>query len=269
MYRDLEVNGRADGNGGLSPRTIRYTHTIIQKAFDDAMKANRLVRNPARAAEPPTAKAAKAPTMKTWDGPTVDRFLKLSAGEDDRYYAAWFTLATTGARRGEVLGVRWSDLDLDEGTMWIRQTVGVVGHQATFRSTTKTSEHRQIALDASTIATLRAHRKQQAEERLALGPGYASYDLVFCLPDGNPYNPDRFSREFKRRIKRWNLPEVRVHDLRHTWATLALEAGVQIVVVSRQLGHATTAVTADTYSHVSTELATSAAEKVASSIFGG
>jgi integrase len=104
-----------------------------------------------------------------------------------------------------------------------------------------------VALDAGTVAVLRDYRRQQLEERLLVGSGWKDHDLVFAKVDGCPIHPERFSREFARRIERWGLPQIRLHDLRHGWATMALEAGVNPKVVSERLGHSGIAITLDTY----------------------
>ena len=121
------------------------------------------------------------------------------------------------------------------------------------------------------MTTLRAWRAEQAEEKLLLGSAYQDHALVFCHPDGRPYDPERFSREFSRRLTRRPftemLPLIRLHDLRHTWATLALIAGVDVKIVSERLGHSSPLITWQTYQHVITGLQTDAAERVASLIF--
>jgi integrase len=119
------------------------------------------------------------------------------------------------------------------------------------------------------VAALRAWRARQAAERLAVGAGYRDGDLVFCRPDGMPLHPKGFSAMFERAVKGSGLPRVRLHDLRHTWATLALAAGVPAKVVSERLGHVTIAMTMNVYSHVLPGMQADAAEKVAALIFGG
>jgi integrase len=116
---------------------------------------------------------------------------------------------------------------------------------------------------------LRGLRVEQAAERLAVGPGYAEHGLVFAMPDGRPLHPDRFARTFVRQAGTLGLPAIRLHDLRHTWATLAFEAGVPMKVVSEILGHASIAVTANIYSHVSPTMQSDAADRVAALILGG
>jgi integrase len=253
----------------LSVRTVRYIHTINHRALRDAVKWGRLVRNPADAADPPRAKDAKhaAPEMRTWDAATLGTFLKLV--EKSRYRVPWLVLATTGMRRGEVLGLRWRDIDLDAGRLTIRQTITLVDHKIVIAPRTKTGNGRAIDLDAATVAELRAHRAWQARELLLLGIRADADTLVFSLTDGRSYNPDRFSREFDRALERHpDVPRIRLHDLRHTWATLALVAGVPVKVVSERLGHATTAITLDIYSHVTPTMQADAAERVSALIFG-
>jgi integrase len=117
------------------------------------------------------------------------------------------------------------------------------------------------------VTTLRAWRARQAQERLLMGPGYDDQGLVFGYPDGRRYHPGRFSREFDRRVERYGLRRIRLHDLRHTWATLALEASIPVEIVAERLGHSV-AVCAATYRHVTPTMASGAAEKVAGLIFG-
>ena len=191
----------------------------------------------------------------------------LGSGED-RHQPAWLFLATTGCRRGEALGVRWRDVDLDTGHVVLFQTVSAINHELRIAPRTKSGKPRPIEIDATTISSLRAVRKRQAQERLLLGPDYVDHDLVFARPDGTPQHPEHFSNAFDRRVARHELPRIRLHDLRHTWATLALAAGVDIKIVSERLGHASTKITWDIYQHVSPTMQADAAETVARLIFG-
>jgi integrase len=173
-------------------------------------------------------------------------------------------------RRGEVLGLRWKDLDLDQGRLSIRQTVTLVDHKIVTANRTKTGKGRAVDLDPTTIAELRAHRVKQAQELLLFGIRQDGDTLIFCHPDGRPYNPERFSREFARALdRRPDLPRIRLHDLRHSWATLALASGVPVKIVGERLGHTTTAITSDVYSHVTPTMGADAAERVSALIFGG
>jgi integrase len=195
MYAEMLASGRIQREGGLSARTVRYAHTIIRKALSDAVKWNLLVRNPGDAADPPSAKAAKAREMKTWSPEELGRFLREVA--EDRLFAAVRLVAMTGMRRGEVLGLRWRDVDLVTGRAAITQTI-IAPRYVTQLSTPKTDKgRRSVELDAGTVDVLRAHKKRQAEERLAFGPGYEDNDLAFCREDGSPLKPHLFSMAFE------------------------------------------------------------------------
>jgi integrase len=278
LYADLLAHGRKLGrqSTGLKPRTVRYIHTIIHAALDDAVKWRRLTVNPASQATPPSAKSAKPPEMKVWSAAELLTFLNLTDG--DRYHYPWLVLATTGCRRGEVLGLRWQDIDLDEGITAIRQQVIPLqkaagkGREGRIVSRTKGGDARVIELDRRTVATLRSWKARQAEEKLLLGNGYRDAGLVFPRPDGHPYHPEAFSKTFDRRLRQARfveLPLIRLHDLRHTWATLALKAGVDVKVVSERLGHSSPVITWTIYQHVVKGMQADAAERVAASIFGG
>ncbi|MBA2240472.1 MAG: site-specific integrase [Solirubrobacterales bacterium] len=243
----------------LSPRSVRYTHAVLRHALVDAVRWQRLARNVADAAEPPSAKAAKAQAMQTWSAEQLAAFLEHVG--DDRLYAAWRLAAMTGLRRGEVLGLRWRDLDLEAGRLAVVQTL--VGER-TFSQPKTDHGRRNVALDPVTVTALRTHRKRQAAERLALGPAYRDeQELVFCREDGEPLWPQSFSRSFERHAKAAGLPAIRAHDLRHTHATLALAAGIHPKVVSERLGHASVGITLDIYSHATPAMQADAANRVA------
>jgi integrase len=170
-------------------------------------------------------------------------------------------------RRGEVLGARWSDLDLEAATLKVRQTVISVHYKIVF-STPKTRRgRRQIELDQGTVAALRAHRKAQAAERLA-HPDYQDHGLIFCNPDGSPLHPQTFSQAFERIVARLGVPTISVHGLRHTHIELSLQAGVRADVVSRRAGHATVAFTLERYAHAFPAHQADAAEVVARLVLG-
>jgi integrase len=262
LYATLLAEGRADHqSGGLSPRSVRYVHTIAHRAFKDAVKWGRLARNPADAADPPRASSSGRPESVTWTPEQLRRFLVGTLG--DRHHTAYLVLATTGLRRGEALGLRWRDLDLKQGRASIRQTVIAVQHLPMLGTPKTAKGRRTVVLDAGTVAELREHRKRQAAERLQMGEGWADNDLVFCRVEGTMLHPERFSRSFGDAVRRLGLPPIRLHDLRHGWATMALSAGVHPKVVQERLGHANIGITLDTYSHVTGSLHGDAAETVA------
>ncbi len=267
LYARLLAEGRRDTEGGgLSPRSVRYVHTILHRVFKDAVKWSRLARNPSDAADPPRAVSSGAPEMGTWTAEQLRTFLDGTRG--DRLHAAWLLLATSGMRRGEALGLRWSDVDLDAGRASIRQTVIAIQHEVHFGTPKTAKGRRTVSLDATTIAALREHRARQNAERLQIGTGWRDLDLVFCRVDGTPLHPERFTRSFTERVRQLALPKIRLHDLRHGWATLALAAGVHPKVVQERLGHANISITLDVYSHVTASLHGDAADKVAGIVFG-
>jgi integrase len=168
-----------------------------------------------------------------------------------------------------VLGLRWCDVDLDGGWCLIIQTVTAVRHRVQIAGRTKTGNARRVQLHSGTVAVLRAHKARQAQEMMRLGRARGADALVFCHPDGRPYHPERFSREFDRRVERLGIqPRIRLHDLRHGWATMALGAGVPTKIVSERLGHSSTVITENQYQHVTPTMQTDAAETVAGQIFG-
>jgi integrase len=167
LYAALLADGRKNyAGGGLSPRSVRYIHTIVHRALRDAVKGGRLARNPADAADPPKAGGARRPESITWTAEQLRTFLDRT--RSSRFSAAYHLLATTGLRRGEALGLRWSDLDLDGGRASIRQTVIVIRHTVMLGTPKTARGRRTVTLDSGTVAALREHRKRQAAERLLM-----------------------------------------------------------------------------------------------------
>jgi integrase len=262
LYAVLLASGRKDhAGGGLSPRTVRYIHTIVRRALKDAVKWGRLARNPADAADPPKAAAASRPEAVTWTAAQLRTFFEGTRGS--RHWTAYLVLPTTGLRRGEALGLRWADLDLDGARASIRQTVIAVKRTALLGTPKTAKGRRTVTLESGTVTARREHRRRQAAERLQMGAGWTDTDLVFCHVDGTMLHPERFTRGFFDAVRRLELPPIRLHDLRHGWATLALQAGVHPKVVQERLGHANIGITLDTYSHVVAGLHEDAAEQVA------
>ena len=244
---------------------MKHCHIVLHRALSHAERLGLVPRNAAHVARSPAVDRKEA---ATWSAEELSAFLQ--SVEDDRLSADYVVLATTGMRRGELFGLRWSDVDLDRGRLSIAQSLLNIDSSLVIEPTKTNRSRRSIALDEGTVEVLRAHRRRQAEERLAFGEQWdASYDLVFCKPNGEPEHPDMFSRRFKKQVAAAGLPTLRgPHNLRHTWATLALKAGVHPKIVSDRLGHATIAVTIDTYSHVTPSMDADAADLVAASIFG-
>jgi integrase len=261
FYAELLAEGRCDGRGGLSPRTVRYVHTILRRALQAAARWQLLARNPCDLADPPSPKATRPRPMATWAAGELSSFLEAVAGE--RSYPLWVVLASTGMRRGEALGARWQDLDLDAARWQIRRTLVAIGHELR-ESTPKTDQgRRSVALDPGTVRVLHDWRKRQLEERMAWGPAWTDTGRVFTREDGSDLHPERVSELFDRLVKRSGLPRLTLHGLRHTHATLALEAGVHPKVVQERLGHSSVAFTLDRYSHAVPAMQEDAAATVA------
>jgi integrase len=258
FYRELLTEGRRNAADGLAPKTVYYIHSILHRALRDAVRWGYVVRNVADAADPPKA---KTPEMRVWSPAQLRTFLDHVRG--DRLYAAWLLAATTGMRRGEILGLRWNDLDLDAGRVAVRRPRILVDYQVQVSEPKTAKGRRSLALDPVTVAALRAHRARQAEEKLAVGGRYRDSELVFTRPDGIAVHPERFSVWFRQHVRAAGLPRIRLHDVRHSYATAALAAGVPAKVVSERLGHANIAITMDTYSHVLPGLDEQAAGQVA------
>ena len=159
-------------------------------------------------------------------------------------------------------GLRWRDVDLDAARLAIRQTIISIAYEVTV-STPKTHQARTVDLDARTIAQLRAHAERQRLERAAWGADYVDSDLVFCRENGEPLHPDTFTQSFERAIGKTALPKIRLHDLRHTHATIALRAGVPVKVISERLGHESPAFTMKQYAHVLPGMQAEAAAEIA------
>ena len=242
LYRELERGGRADHRAGegLSPRTVRYVHTILSAALGAAVKTRRLARNPAADASPPTAKQAKAPEMHPWTAGQLAAFLGWAREHAPAGFPLWHVLAFTGMRRGEALALRWRDVDLDAAAVRIRRSAGMIRNAGegagVVEGDTKSGKARVVDLDGPTVAVLRAHKRERGALALQLARDDA---LVFGDIEGHHRNPEHVSRQFARDVARCcgvlgadALPAIRLHDLRHTHATVLLTAGVPVHVVS-------------------------------------
>ncbi len=261
LYGMLLEAGRCNGAGGLSVSTVRYIHVIIHGALADAVDLDLIAENPATKAKPPRATSGARHEMSVWNADELQRFL--ASLEHEPLYAAFRLAALTGMRRGEVLGLRWGDLDLDRGQVVIRHTLVSIAYEVV-DSTPKTHRPRMVELDAETASVLRRHRDKVAGVGSEPGPT----DLVFTDENGVRLHPDLFTQRFDRLVARSGLPRIRLHDLRHTHATLGLAAGVGVRVMSERLGHASPEFTMKQYVHVLPGMQAAAAQQIADLIGG-
>ena len=274
LYAALLTSGLRQRKVGLSPRTVRYVHVVLQKALGDAVRKGELARNVATMADPPRAKDTKPPEMAWWTPAELRTFLDLTAHEP---LGPLFRIAAmTGMRRGEVCGLKWSDVDLDKARLEVRhqltvvRTPGAPSGGLVFSDRTKTDRgRRSIDLDPGTVAVLRRQQRRQKEQRILLGAGWSNeHDLVFTEPDGRPLDPESVAKTFDRRVARAKLPRIRFHDLRHTHVAHLIEAGEQPLLIARRLGHASSSFTMDRYGHLFEDAGSQAASAVAAMVDG-
>lgn len=265
LLRKLEREG-GRRKQGLSPRSVRLVYVVGHKAFADGVRKGILASNPFDRVDPPQQRTAKRPT---WSAEELRCFLAAAGGS--RLYAAWLLGSTTGMRRGELLGLPWSELDFEAARLSVTQEWILEDGTPTLKPFPKTDAgRRMLSLDPQTISALASHRVRQGKERLAMGRKWLnSRGFVFTEADGSPIHPDTFSERFEQIAKIASLPSIRLHDLRHTYATLSLKAGIPAKVVSARLGHASTTITTDIYQHVTPQMQEEAADTVAKLILGG
>jgi integrase len=257
---------RPDGSTDttLSPRTVRYVHTVLSKALKDAVDLNAISANPAARAKPPGRSVTLPPRPSTWSAEQVTTFLATAAAHP--LYPLFVMALTTGMRRGELLGLRWCDLALDgQPPTATIVTTRIRAGGTVASSTPKTrAGNRTLVLDPHTVAVLRAHRDGMCEQRAGLGLDVPGDDApVFANADGSERDPSSLRMTLHRIARRASVPRIRFHDLRHTYATLALQGGDHPRAVQERLGHDDITTTLRTYSHVMPAVHHQAASTVA------
>ncbi len=265
LYATLRESGKRVKNkpaAPLSTSTVHQVHTILGECLSDAVRKGVLARNPQEAATAPkvSTKSDGTVTMNTWSASQVSVFLDRT--RHHRHASLWAFLLLAGCRRGEALGLRWVDVDLDRARVNIQQTIGKVGGRIVVGTTKSGAGLRPVALDADLVELLSRHRDAQQAERGLVGTGYDDHGLVFANPDGTPLYPEGVSRMFGEQATKAGLPKIKLHDCRHTWATLALQSGVHPKVVQERSGHANVSITLSIYSHVAPSMHDDAAEVV-------
>jgi integrase len=249
---ELHVQGlyRSMQDRGLSARTVRYTHAVLHRALKQAIRWKYIPRNPCDPADPPKVQRDE---MRPLDQEQAQRLLDTAKasgpnGEPDRFHALYVLAVHTGMRPGELLALKWEDVDLEAGILSINRTLSMAGE---FAAPKTAKSRRRIQLTVGSVAALRAHRKRQLEQRMRLSSLWRDHGLVFPSTVGTPLYHRNLSRAFKDLLERASLPEtIRLYDLRHTCATLLLARNVHPKYVQELLGHASITLTLDTYSHV-------------------
>ena len=265
LYARLLTDGKRNGkDGGLSARSVRAVHTTIQSALSDAVRKGTVVRNVADLADPPAAGRSEQ-AMSVWTSDELRCFLEAISGHD--LNPLYLLAATTGMRRGELAGLTWRNVDLDAARLTVNRQILSVGYNLIESSLKSATSRRTIDLDPLTVVELRRHRRSQLEQRMATGrrseDGY-----VFAKPDGSPVHPDYISQTFRRAVAKLEVPRIRLHDLRHTHASILLQQGVNAKVVSERLGHSSVAFTMTVYQHVMPGMQAQAAATFGAAVFG-
>ncbi len=258
------INAKAQQ--GMAPQSVLHIRNTLRNAFNRALRLNLISRSPAAHIEVP-----RLPDHRIQPLSPADAERLLEAAKDSRLEAFYSLALGSGARRGELLGLKWTDLDLDTGRLTISRALQRIEGQGLRLTETKSrSANRTIILPQFAITTLRRHRARQLEERLAVGPDWRNHDdLIFVGRDGQMLEPIQLHRDFKATLRRAGLPSTtRIHDLRHSAASLLLAKGVALKLIQDLLGHSSIAVTSSFYAHVGTELKQQAANAM-DAIFGG
>lgn len=253
LYRELAASG-------LSEKTVHGVHIPLRKALQDAVEDGLIRKNPADRAH---ATPRDRPEMLTWNAGELADFLSFTANDPD--HAIYQLAAASGMRRGELLGLRWRDVDLDNGRVSVKQQWTRQGSALGFGPPKSAKSVRTIDVDPDTVEVLRIQQDGQRFRRKAWGKGYATVDLVFARADGSPHDPNEIGRRFVRRVRELaTVPVIALHGLRHTHATLLLEDGVDVKTVSERLGHDSIQTTLELYGHVTPRMRTNAAVRFGS-----
>ena len=245
-YSEKLSGGRYDGRGALGPTTVSHHHTCLHRALKMALKWGLITRNPADAVTAPRPQRADMHTMTEGN---LDTFLETASKSP--YHVLFYQALFTGMRRSELLALRWCDLDLLLCQAHVTRSLHHLRTgEIVFRSPKTAKGRRMVALTPSATLLLQEHRDKQAAQRAMLGIPLKDDDLVFSDLEGKPLLPDTISHIWTKLVKRAGLEKIRLHDARHTHASLMLKQGVHPKIVQERLGHATIATTLDLYSHV-------------------
>lgn len=261
----LEGAYKAMVDSGLSPATVLRAHRVLSRALKVAVQRGKIARNVAALVEPPTVRRPQTALPLT--GAEARRVL--DAAEGERNAARWTVALAVGLRQSEALGLQWRDLDLEAGSLSVQRGLHrVKGQGLVYEEPKSDRSRRTLALPTQLVDALTAQRKAQAVERLAAGTEWEDHDLVFAQVHGRPIDKKADWKAWKALLAKAKVRDVRLHDGRHTAATLLLSAGVHPRVVMELLGHSQMRTTTDTYSHVMPALAQEAADTMGAALWG-
>lgn len=245
-YSRALKNGRKDGRkGGLSPQSVLHHHRVLSEALSMAVRWQLLARNPAEAVEPPTVRRKEVQPIDE----TATAWL-LDAALGTRLYIPIMLSVCSGLRRGEILGLKWQDLQWDSARLWIRRALEETKLKGVIFKEPKNKRGRSVALPLVAIEALRFHKHQQRGHREMLGSGYKDNDLICCVEDGSIWKPSAFTSAYRALLRRRKLNGPNFHAIRHAHASQLLKEGVDIKVISERLGHSKTSFTLDVYGHL-------------------
>lgn len=262
LYDKKLKNGRLDGKGGLSSRSVTIMHRVLRKALSYGFKLQLISRNVADYVEVPKKVPYNATVLTKDEIPTY-----INAFKDTYLYLPVILAVALGLRRGETLGLRWQDIDIENKTISINQTL-LHAKSGIIIGTPKTQKsHRSILTSDSIFDLFKERKDKQLTFKKVLGNAYSENNLVCCHEDGKAINPASLSRMFTKILIKHNLRLIRFHDLRHTNATLLLGCKIPAKIVSERLGHSTIGITMDLYSHVLKEMQEESANMLEDIIF--
>ncbi|MGG3624356.1 site-specific integrase [Bacillus gobiensis] len=233
---------------GLSERYIEYIYTVLYGALEKAVDWELIIKNPLKKVDIPRGRRRKT---ITWSREELNRFLDHAKFSDITYYMAFKLDAYTGLRRGELLGLKWSDVDFSENRINVSRSLIYDKQGFRFGPVKTEKSERSVKVDKKVMEELRSYKAKQSELKMAIRSEYDDQNLIFARKDGQPIYFRTFTTVFNRSIKEANVPKIRVHDIRHTHATLMLEAGASLKDVQERLGHSSIQMTGDIYAHVS------------------
>ncbi len=287
LYRELERHGKKAGkcrtagitcrshgcepekHEGLALRSVRHVHVMLHKALEDAFQRGYVGRNIAELANPPRVRDVRSKMARdmVWSTDQLRAFLASTTG--DRFAPIWHLTATTGMRRAEIAGLRWTDIDFARERLRVVHTVTEVRGRLIQQDDGKTeSSERSLSLDPTTIEVLKRWKAKQSQERLAASVAWHDTGSVFTKADGKAIKPQNISNAFTSRVDDLGMVRIGFHGLRHTYATAALRAGVSPEIISKRLGHSSVVITLSIYAHVFEQDDREAARAVAAKILG-